>query len=340
MSLHKHALIRYRIIDRMLRDSQKPYPSIEEIRRECEEALFGSENGDHICQSTLEKDLRAMRSDAELGYEAPIKYSRGNKGYYYSNKEYTIHDAPLSIDDVETIKFAANTLFNFREHPLFEQFRFSIEKIFDRLNISENVADGEIEKKVQFDTFPDYPGKNYLPIVYEAIIDCYPLTMRYKKFNSLDFSSRVIHPYLLKEYKQRWYLIGFDDKSSKVRTFALDRISGLERSNKPYIEEQSFSVESYFRHAFGITVGEEDPADIKLFFPPHQIGYVKTQPLHHSQEIEELDNGFYLTLKVLPTYEFYERLLSFGANVKVVSPSEVKNALIQKIKDNLANYEK
>ena len=339
MSLHKHALIRYRIIDRMLRNPQRPYPTIEELRSECEEALFGSDSGEHISISTLEKDLRAMRTDHELGYEAPIKYSKQHKGYYYVDKGYTIHNSPLSTGDVDTIKFAANTLFNFREHPLFEQFRFSIEKIFDRLNISDEVDDEGIESKVQFDSFPDYPGKDYLPLVYEAIMGPHPLQMQYKKFNSIEFSSRVIHPYLLKEFRQRWYVIGYDDKSGKVRTFALDRVSKLSKSNRPYYLDDSFNIEEYFKYAFGITVGDAKPVDVKLHFPDHQLGYVKTSPLHSSQRIEIEDNGFILRLRILPTYEFYEKLLSFGANVKVLEPKSVKEALLSKIKDNLKQYE-
>ena len=131
MSLHKHALIRYRIIDAMLRNQYNPYPSIEDIRSKCEESLFGSDWGDHISISTIEKDFKAMRTDAELGFFAPIKYSRIHNGYFYTEDEYTIHNVPLKNEDIEAIKFASNTLMNFK-NLMFAQFRFAIEKIFDR----------------------------------------------------------------------------------------------------------------------------------------------------------------------------------------------------------------
>ena len=132
MSLHKHALIRYRIIDAMLRNKYKPYPSIEDIRSKCEDSLFGSDWGDHISISTIEKDFKAMRTDEELGFFAPIKFSRVYMGYCYSEEDYTIHNIPLKNEDIDAIKFASNTLMNFRESPMFAQFRFAIEKIFDR----------------------------------------------------------------------------------------------------------------------------------------------------------------------------------------------------------------
>ena len=84
----KNALIRYRIIDRSLRNKYRPYPSKRDIRELCEEALFGSVEGQNICDSTIEKDLFAMR----LEHDAPIKYSKRDGGYYYTDPEFSIND--------------------------------------------------------------------------------------------------------------------------------------------------------------------------------------------------------------------------------------------------------
>jgi hypothetical protein len=102
----KNALIRYRIIDRMIRNPYKPYPSKGDLREACEESLFGSTYGEHICDSTIEKDLFAMRME----HDAPIKYSRKHEGYFYEDPEYTINDIPLSEDELDSIRFAVQTL--------------------------------------------------------------------------------------------------------------------------------------------------------------------------------------------------------------------------------------
>lgn len=341
MSLHKHALIRYRIIDAMLRNQYNPYPSIEDIRSKCEDSLFGSDWGDHISISTIEKDFKAMRTDAELGFFAPIKYSRIHNGYFYTEEEYTIHNIPLKNEDIEAIKFASNTLMNFRESPMFAQFRFAIEKIFDRLNISSDVQDNRLDKLVQFDALPNYPGKEFLQPLYTAIKDYHQVELVYKRFNSNKESRRVIHPYLLKEYKHRWYLVGFVEDKDSLSTYALDRMVSVDLKEEDFIVQQNFNPEEFFKFSFGITQNNEKPYKVKLKFPSQQKGYLITQPLHASQVIkEQSDNTLIIELEVYLTYELVERILGYGEHVEVIAPLELKAEIIHRLKASLTNYEK
>ena len=109
MPANKYALLRYRIIDRCLTNPGKPFPTKEELRQACEEALYGSD-GVHISISTVEKDLWAMRNEADLGYYAPIEYHRDERGYHYTEEGYSINDVQLNDDDLDAIRFATNTL--------------------------------------------------------------------------------------------------------------------------------------------------------------------------------------------------------------------------------------
>ena len=142
----KNALIRYRIIDRCIRNKYKQYPSKQELREACEEALYGSNDGANICDSTIEKDMFAMRME----HDAPIKYSKRHGGYYYEDPEFTINDIPLTEEDLSAIKFAANTLMQFRDADMFKQFGNAIDKIVDRVSISANPSDKELNNFVQF----------------------------------------------------------------------------------------------------------------------------------------------------------------------------------------------
>ena len=339
MSLHKHALIRYRIIDSMLRNKYKPYPGIEEIRAKCEDSLFGSDWGDHISISTIEKDFRAMRMDAELGFFAPIKFSRVNMGYYYADEEYTIHSIPLKTEDIDAIKFASNTLMNFRESPMFSQFRFAIEKIFDRLNISSDVQDDRIEKLVQFDSYPNYPGKEYLKHIYKALKGYRQIEIVYKRFNSPQPYNRVVHPYLLKEYKHRWYLIAYVEVKKGLATYALDRIHSLKTLEDDFITQPDFDPLQFFKYAFGITKVDNDFFKVLLKFSSNQKGYLLTQPLHSSQKIiSENEKSFTLELKVYLTYELVERILGYGEDVVVVKPKELKDIVYKRLLKAIGQY--
>ena len=339
MSLHKHALIRYRIIDSMLRNKYKPYPTIEDIRAKCEDSLFGSDWGDHISISTIEKDFRAMRLDAELGFFAPIKFSRIHMGYSYSDEEYTIHSIPLKSEDIDAIKFASNTLMNFRESPMFAQFRFAIEKIFDRLNISSDVQDERIEKIVQFDSYPNYPGKEFLQDLYTSIKEYHQIEIVYKRFNSGEKSKRKVHPYLLKEYKHRWYLIAYTPSKKGLATYALDRIHALNILDDDFILDPGFDALKFFKYAFGITKIEDDFSNVVLKFSSSQKGYLITQPLHSSQKlISEDDSSFTLELQVYLTYELMERILSYGEDVIVIEPEELKDTVCKRLLKALEQY--
>jgi predicted DNA-binding transcriptional regulator YafY len=323
----------------MLRNKYNSFPSIEVIRSKCEDSLFGSDWGDHISISTIEKDFKAMRSDEELGFFAPIKYSRIEHGYYYTEEDYTIHNIPLKNEDIEAIKFASNTLMNFRESPMFAQFRFAIEKIFDRLNISSNVQDERLDKLVQFDSFPNHPGKEFLQPLYTAIKDYHQVELVYKRFNSNEESRRVVHPYLLKEYKHRWYLIGYVEEKESLSTYALDRMVDVKLKEEDFIIQSSFDPESFFKYSFGITQNDEKSFKVQLKFPSHQKGYLLTQPLHESQQIlKESEKSFLLQLEVYITYELIERILGYGDNVTVIEPVVLKEKIAERLKLALANY--
>ena len=121
MPANKYALLRYRIIDDCLTNQYRRFPTKEDLQYACEQALYGS-SGERVSISTIEKDMWAMKNESELGYYAPIAYSKLEKGYYYEDEEYTIKEISLSHEEKEAIRFAANTLFQFKDLSIFDQF--------------------------------------------------------------------------------------------------------------------------------------------------------------------------------------------------------------------------
>ena len=168
MPANKSALLRYRIIDKCIRNKYKPYPSKEFIRQACEDALFNSV-GERVSTSTIEKDLNAMRFDAALGYEAPIKFSKADGGYYYEDPNYSIDNIPINDDDLHALRFAATTLHQFKGIKVFEDFEFAIGKLFERINLSVDSDENAIQQYVQFETVTKIEGSEHLPVLLEAI---------------------------------------------------------------------------------------------------------------------------------------------------------------------------
>ncbi len=319
MPANKYALLRYRIIDDCLTNRFRPYPTKEDIQSACEDALYGS-SGEHISISTIEKDMWAMKNEGELGYYAPIAYSKLEKGYHYTDKDYTIKEISLSEEDKEAIRFAATTLFQFKDLAIFDQFGSAIQKIMDRLSISPEIQDDAVERFVQFENTPVAKGTEHLPVLLQAIKSTQTVCFRYVSFADESESERVLHPYLLKEYRNRWYVIGKDMDGERVKTFGLDRISDLSLREAYFTVDGDFDPETLFRYSFGITAGGK-PQKIVLKFAPQSGRYVKAQPLHPTQRIiSENEDGLTVELKVIPSYELKATVLSYGKDVEVLEP--------------------
>ena len=315
-----------------------PYPDKESLRHACEESLYGSD-GEHISESTIEKDLWAMRNESELGYYAPIKYSKEHKGYYYDADSYSINELSLNEEDLEAIKFAANTLFQFRQVPIFRQYQHAIEKIIDRMNISPDLQDEALVKYVQFEQVEANEGSRFLSPILEAIKGKKQLMLHYRKFNSDETKQYLVDPYLLKEYRNRWYLIAHVEEKKEIRTFGLERIRQMETLKSGFTVNADFDPDYFFKHSIGITRAESDPTEILLRFRASEGDYLRSLPLHHSQEIiSENESEVLVRLYVLETFELYSLLLSYGERLEVLSPKKTRDRFRQILETAAAAY--
>lgn len=321
----KNALFRYRVIDSCIRNKFKPYPSKEDLRQACEESLYGSVNGSHICDSTIEKDLFAMRME----HDAPIKYSKANGGYYYSDPEYTMADIPLTGDDMEAIEFAAKTLLQFKDNELFKQFGSAIDKIADRVTVSKS---DDAESFVQFETAASSGGSEFLSDILGAIKQNAVIEFDYGKFTEDSFSRRKVLPLLLKQYRNRWYLVCLEIEKQAFRTFALDRIDDLLLTEERMIRPKDFNPDNYFKYSVGITSGNEGPERILIVASSLAAKYLDSLPIHSTQKITKMlpDGSFEFELKVVVTEELIREILSYGGSIKVISPESLKNEIHQR----------
>lgn len=332
----KNAQIRFRIIDRCLRNNFRPYPTKKDLREACEEALYGFAEGANICDSTIEKDMFAMKME----HDAPIAYSKRHGGYYYKDENFSINDIPLSEDDLNSIKFAAKTLLQFRDVDLFKQFGHAIDKIVDRINISSNPNDIDVSNFVQFETALSTGGNELLAPILAAIKESQIVTFNYTSFVTDKLKFRKVIPLLLKEYRNRWYLISFDTDKQNVITYALERMSDFVVSEEYGIKPNDFDPELFFKHAIGITSSKEEPVTIIFKADKVSSKYIQSQPFHSSQTIiKEGKNKTTFELKIIQSEEFIRSILSFGEGVEIIEPKELRDEIISRIKGMVKSYE-
>jgi len=332
----KNALLRYRIIDKCLKNAQNPYPTKEDLRFACEEALYGSTLGEHICDSTIEKDMFAMRMEMD----APIKYSKRYGGYYYSDESFSINEIPLSEDDIQSIKFAASTLAQFKDAEIFKQFGFALDKIIDRVSTVEDTKKPKVENKVQFETGVRNTGSDYLSPLLSSIENKKIVYFSYESFVSGEKKPRKVTPLLLKEYRNRWYAITFDMVKSTIITYALDRISDFETSEEDGAVPINFNPDTYFKHAIGITTNENDrPVNITFKATNVAAKYVDSQPLHASQEkLKEGKKRTVFNLFANVSEELVRELLSYADALEVMAPDELRQEMKKRLREAYERY--
>lgn len=324
----KNALIRYRIIDRMIRNPYKTYPSKSDLREACEESLFGSTYGDHICDSTIEKDLFAMRME----HDAPIKYSRKHEGYFYEDPDYTINDIPLSEDELESIRFAVQTLQQFQEVPYFKEFGSAIDKIATRVAVA-GTEGNEPSAFIGFETAYSSIGNQWLPLLLTAIQEKKTCQFTYASFKSGIAKERNVLPVYLKEYRNRWYLISFDLEKSDWITYALERMDGLVVNEAQHLLKEAFNPSSFFAETIGITTEKKAAERIALRVNDIASKYIESQPLHSSQE-KIGTNQFVLTVQI--NEELIRTLLGFMGELQIISPAHLVQTWNERIQKQLS----
>lgn len=324
----KNALIRYRIIDRMIRNPYKTYPSKSDLREACEESLFGSTYGDHICDSTIEKDLFAMRME----HDAPIKYSRKHEGYFYEDPDYTINDIPLSEDELESIRFAVQTLQQFQEVPYFKEFGSAIDKIATRVAVA-GTEGNETSAFIGFETAYSSIGNQWLPLLLTAIQEKKTCHFTYASFKSGIAKERNVLPVYLKEYRNRWYLISFDLEKSDWITYALERMDGLVVNEAQHLLKEAFNPSSFFAETIGITTEKKAAERIVLRVNDIASKYIESQPLHSSQE-KIGTNHFVLTVQI--NEELIRTLLGFMGELQIISPAHLVQTWNERIQKQLS----
>jgi predicted DNA-binding transcriptional regulator YafY len=332
----KNALIRYRVIDKCLRNKYKPFPTKEQLRTACEDALFGSSEGESICDSTIEKDLFFLRME----HDAPIKYSKKNRGYYYESDSFSLDDIPLTDDDLMAIRFAASTLSQFKDVEMFKQFGFAIDKISDRVALKTSDLSTDSSDFVQFEVGISSKGNEFLSPIIQGIRDKKYIYFDYASFQKdQKTKSRKVVPFLLKEYRNRWYLVCYDCVKTKIVTYALDRIGALELSEECYVENIIFDTNRFFQHAVGITVMENAPEQVIFKADNVASKYIESQPFHHSQKIiKEGKNKTTFKLNVIISEELIRALLSYAGDIEVIEPISLQVQLIKRAKELLSKY--
>ena len=209
MPANKSALLRYRIIDSCLTNPMRKYPSMEYIIQKVEEQLNTT-----LSNSMFTKDIENMR----ILYSAPIQYMRAKKGYCYTEADFSISSFPLSYAEIEALDFSTALLQQLKHTRLFHHFETAINKVIEGYRISKIMGKSETEF-LQVEEPVKTEGGHWLEPLLQSITHQKCLNIVYHSFGKNE-KNHIFSVYLLKEYRNRWYVVGHSATANNILILA------------------------------------------------------------------------------------------------------------------------
>lgn len=297
----RESIARYSLIIKELR---KCPASFAEISKHLASESEWQKYNFNVSKRTFQRDLEDIRSL----YNIDIQFD-------FSRKVYFIDVADEQPDVNERILEAFD--------------------IFNAFNLSDRLSNNiHFEKRRP-------QGTENLNGLLHAIKNHLQIKFTYQKFWEDEITKRIVEPYALKEFRNRWYVLANDLKDNHIKSFALDRLSDLDITKRPFQFPCDFNVNQHYKYCFGIiSPNGHKPEDIELSFDPFQGKYIKSLPLHESQQIL-IDNEKELRIKLtlVITHDFFMELLSYGENLRVIKPESLINEMKSTFKKALKLYD-
>ena len=296
----RESISRYNLIIKKLRKHPASFKEISEY------LAFESELQEYnfnVSKRTFQRDLDDIRSL----YNIDIQYDYSRRVYH------------IAID----------------QQPEVNERILEAYDTFNALNITDRLSN-----HIHFEKRRPQGTENLYGLLH-AVKNSIQIKFTYQKYWEEELSQRIAEPYALKEFRNRWYVLARDVQDQQIKSFALDRLTNLEISKKRFQFPRDFNTSEHFKYSFGI-IGPNDhqPQEVVLSFTPFQGKYIKSLPLHESQQILiDNDEELRIKLKLFITHDFFMELLSYGENMKVLQPESLIDDLKASLKKVLKQYE-
>lgn len=331
MPTNKNAFIRYKYLDRLLSDRHHYYDR---------KALWEKVN-EMLCDAGFkEVTRRCIETDIidlmDAPFNAPIEeYPANGKVCLRYKRAFSIFKEELSREEVNLLREVLSTIGQFQGLDHFEW--------LDRLK--EDLGVKNQRQIISISNNPYLQNSNLLGKLFDYISNKVAVCLSYHTFTDATVRAIDFHPYLLKQYNDRWYLLGAADCDSKILHFALDRIDKVEPLPEKKYMECTQDLAERFEDIVGVTLYEDRPIEhILCWVSDKTKGYIDTKPIHGSYtpikgdneqklhaEFPQLQCGMFFTLDCINNFELIRELSSYGKDLLVLSPETIKTEIIDRI---------
>lgn len=202
MPVNRNALIRYRTIDNCLRNKYRQW-TLDDLIEACSEALYEYEGIDKgVSRRSVQMDLQMMRSE-KLGYNAPI-IVLDKKYYTYEDPDYSITNIPLTDQDLGKLTEVVEILRQFKGFTHFNELNGMVQRLEDRIHTAKTKQAPIIDLEKN----DNLKGLEWIDAIYQAILKKKAISLTYQSFKAREANTFTFHPYFLKEYRNRWFVLG------------------------------------------------------------------------------------------------------------------------------------
>ena len=329
----KSSDIRYKVLDRCLRrGGYSTSELMNEVNRELEFHGFSK----ITALNTIRQDMDHIVNSYPEIIIVDRKVGR-NVTYSYKDPESSIFKLRFSDDELAQLSQCMAILSQFEGTPQMEW----MQSFFERFKLYLNI-DVDGKKVVGFDECRYLRGKDYFSTLLSAICNKTVLSITYKSFRRNSEKEVIIHPYFIKEYNNRWFLLGREHGFDSISHLAFDRIERISPvTGVSYIDNEEYDFnDDYFSDIIGVTKHlKSEPQKVRLWVANSLYPYIQTKPLHGSQKVKYTgSDGYELEIEVRPNYELEQLILSYGEGLKVLYPEGLRDKIKERLTDSLNNY--
>lgn len=326
---NRKALLRYKVLDKCFSDKYHKY-FIEDLVEKVNEAL--EDMGLlPVSKKQVYDDIKFMMSCD--GYDAPIEsYYEGKRVYKRYSRDFSITKAPITEMEMDQLQTLITSLSRLQGVPMYDW----VEELLMNLRMRFGLRPDD-KNLIGFEQNRDLQGLRYLPEITNCVIKKMPINIQYHPFgkNPIQWT---IHPYYLKQYNNRWFLLGYNTDFSDLSILPLDRIEGIELADVPFIRNKDFDFDTYFYDVIGVSIEKGKQVEhVRLKFSPSRLPYVLSKPIHQSQEIENESEGI-ISIDVIPNKELLSELIWFRDDVEVLSPVSLREEIKEIIAEMYQKY--
>ena len=305
------------------------------------DVLFGSDGGvtirdilndpkiDVVSKRTIQNDISEFQKEFNATFRTDL-FRGKEKIWKYNDPNFSVFP---KTNDMDIIRVAIERLNAYKPDPRYDWLKSYLQEI------QKGFSDTSINA-LSFDFNDDYEGLEHIKKLLEAIINRYPLKMRYKPFGKPEFETNI-HPYHLRQYNKRWFLFGYVEEKDSVLNYALDRIVEVNHLQKEY-RDGNINFDVYFDEIVGVSNDVNKQVEkVKLKINKKSYDYIRSKPIHNTQKVlnkESTDEYIIVSLTLKINMELKMLIFSYADAIEVLEPAWLRDEFAVAVKKLSSKY--